>query len=156
MVASIFSFSNNVFKRFHPKRKNASFNKFNINLKRLFFTFGHLSCMVIKCNPSETKITLCDSKDYMLLIGIINYAAFSLFLNSFLRALFHRCYNHLPHNDYYRLMTQRKNAIENVVGKGENASNQHFILFPKCFLYYVTHSFPRMSSVLCYSLSIFT
>ena len=23
--------------------------------------------------------------------------------------------------------------IENIIGKGENASNQHFLLFPQCF-----------------------
>ena len=26
------------------------------------------------------------------------------------------------------------NRIENIVGKGENASYQHFLLFPRCFL----------------------
>ena len=25
---------------------------------------------------------------------------------------------------------------ENILGKGENAGNQHFLLFPKCFLLY--------------------
>ena len=24
--------------------------------------------------------------------------------------------------------------VENIVGKGENAGNQHFLLFPQCFL----------------------
>ena len=27
-----------------------------------------------------------------------------------------------------------KEAFENIVGKGENAGNQHFLLFPQCFL----------------------
>ena len=27
-----------------------------------------------------------------------------------------------------------KKAFENIFGKGENAGNQHFLLFPKCFL----------------------
>ena len=31
-------------------------------------------------------------------------------------------------------MTLRKNPFENTVGKGENAGNQHFLLFPQCFL----------------------
>ena len=26
------------------------------------------------------------------------------------------------------------NSFENIVGKGENAGNQHFLLFPQCFL----------------------
>ena len=31
-------------------------------------------------------------------------------------------------------MTLKKKALENTVGKGENAGNQHFLLFPQCFL----------------------
>ena len=34
------------------------------------------------------------------------------------------------------LMTLRKRSLENTVGKGENASNQHFLLFPQCFQSY--------------------
>ena len=30
--------------------------------------------------------------------------------------------------------TVRKGAFENIVGKGENAGNQHFLLFQLCFL----------------------
>ena len=26
--------------------------------------------------------------------------------------------------------------FENIVGKGENGGNQHFLLFPQCFLFY--------------------
>ena len=29
-----------------------------------------------------------------------------------------------------------KNALENTAEKGENAGNQHFLLFPLCFLLY--------------------
>ena len=32
------------------------------------------------------------------------------------------------------LMTVRKKPLENIVGKVENAGNQHFLLFPRCFL----------------------
>ena len=28
----------------------------------------------------------------------------------------------------------RKKALENIAGKGENADDQHFLLFPQCFL----------------------
>ena len=31
-------------------------------------------------------------------------------------------------------MTLKKKSFENIVGKGENGSNQHFALFPQCFL----------------------
>ena len=37
-----------------------------------------------------------------------------------------------PHNP--DLTTMRKKPSENIVGKGENASNQHFLLFAQCFL----------------------
>ena len=32
------------------------------------------------------------------------------------------------------LTTLYKKSFENIVGKGENAGNQHFLLFPLCFL----------------------
>ena len=40
------------------------------------------------------------------------------------------------------LTTLYKKPFENIVGKGENAGNQHFLLFPKCFLL-----FPKQISV---------
>ena len=37
----------------------------------------------------------------------------------------------------FRLLTTlKKRALENTVGKGENAGNQHFLLLPQCFLLY--------------------
>ena len=33
-------------------------------------------------------------------------------------------------------MTLKKKALENTLGKGENAGNNHFLLFPQCFLLY--------------------
>ena len=32
-------------------------------------------------------------------------------------------------------MTERKKSFENNVGKGENAGDQYFLLFPKCFYF---------------------
>ena len=32
------------------------------------------------------------------------------------------------------LLTLKEKAFENIVGKGENAGSQHFLLFPQCFL----------------------
>ena len=39
-------------------------------------------------------------------------------------------------------MPQGKKAFENLVGSGENAGNQHFLLFPQCFL-----PFPKQISI---------
>ena len=38
----------------------------------------------------------------------------------------------LPHTDDFFEF----DALENIVGKGENADNQHFLLFTQCFLPY--------------------
>ena len=34
---------------------------------------------------------------------------------------------------YPLLTTLKKKLVENIVGKGENAGCQHFLLFPQCF-----------------------
>ena len=40
--------------------------------------------------------------------------------------------------DVTRIMKSVPEIIKkNIVGKGENACNQHFLLFPKCFLIYL-------------------
>ena len=39
------------------------------------------------------------------------------------------------------MKTQRKEAFENILRKGENADNHHFLLFPNCFL-----PFPKQTS----------
>ena len=41
--------------------------------------------------------------------------------------------NSLLHNPDFST-TLKYRAFENIVGKGENAGNQHFLLFPQCFL----------------------
>ena len=34
----------------------------------------------------------------------------------------------------------QKKTFKNIVGKEENAGNQHFLLFPQCFLPYLRHT----------------
>ena len=41
------------------------------------------------------------------------------------------------------LTTLYKKPVENIAGKGENAGNQHFLLFPQCF-----QAFPNQISIL--------
>ena len=44
----------------------------------------------------------------------------------------------------------RKNRpFENVVGKEENAGNQHFLLFPQCFLFYGRQKFSSELNLCC-------
>ena len=51
-----------------------------------------------------------------------------------------RSLNSLPPNPNFNDL--EKYAFRNIVGKGENAGNQHFLLFPQCFL-----PFPKQISV---------
>ena len=41
-------------------------------------------------------------------------------------------FNSFPHKPDFNDPEQE--AFENIEGKGENAGNQHFLLFPQCFL----------------------
>ena len=43
------------------------------------------------------------------------------------------------------LITLGKKFFENILGKGENAGNQHFLLFPQCFF----EPFPKQISIFC-------
>ena len=45
------------------------------------------------------------------------------------------------------LTTLRRKAFENILGKGESAGNQHFLLFPQCFL-----PFPKQSFLVTFDL----
>ena len=46
------------------------------------------------------------------------------------------------HTDGWQMNLKQK-AFENIVGNGKNAGNQHFLLFPQCFL-----PFPNQFSIL--------
>ena len=41
-------------------------------------------------------------------------------------------FNHLPHNPDFN--PEKDALFENIAGKGENAGDLHFLLFPQCFL----------------------
>ena len=42
-----------------------------------------------------------------------------------------------------------KKPFQNIVGKGENAGNQHFHLFPQCFLHYQRQKLSFMLQLFC-------
>ena len=46
-------------------------------------------------------------------------------------------------------MTLKKEPYENIVGKEENAGNQHSLLFPQCFLCYPEQILPFGSTLIC-------
>ena len=43
----------------------------------------------------------------------------------------------------------KKMTFENIVKKGENAGNQHFLLFPQCFLFFQKIIFFFESHLIC-------
>ena len=65
------------------------------------------------------------------------------------RALVNQSFNSLPNDNIFHFLKLKAFAddeiniiqtskfalgrLENIVGKGENAGNQHFLLFPQCF-----------------------
>ena len=55
-------------------------------------------------------------------------------------------------------MTLKEKAFENIVEKGENAGNQHFLLFPQCFLPHHREKSPFQQHLFCHlqMLSIWT
>ena len=53
---------------------------------------------------------------------------------SFFEAILENKALSLPHNPDFD--DPKKKALKNIVGKGENAGNQHFLFFPQCFLLY--------------------
>ena len=58
-------------------------------------------------------------------------------------------FNPLPHESQL-LMTLKKKAFENTVGRRENAGNQHFLLFPQCFLLYQREKSSLKQLLLCH------
>ena len=77
--------------------------------------------------PTEFGI---GSKDSLLILGylkIIRLTKILIFCLSHYHTIL--TFND-PKNEVYR--------VENIVGKRENADNQHFLLFPQCFLPYQT------------------
>ena len=46
----------------------------------------------------------------------------------------------LPHNPEFIISIGKR--LENIVGKGENAGHQHFLLFPQCLLPNQRHKLP--------------
>ena len=46
-------------------------------------------------------------------------------------------------------MTLKKETSENIGGKEENAGNQHFLLFPQCFLSNPEQILPFGSPLIC-------
>ena len=56
--------------------------------------------------------------------------------------------NPLPRNPDF-LPTPSMKPFENIVGKRENAGNQHFLLFPQCFLPFSKEISILQSHLLC-------
>ena len=83
---------------------------------------------------SSSSSTLCTNPTYQTVTGL---------------SLYHT----IP-----TLTTPNKKPFENIVGKGENAGNQHILLFPHNVFYPSQKNFQFLSHIYCYLqiLSIWT
>ena len=52
-------------------------------------------------------------------------------------------------------ITLKKGTFKNIVVKGENASNQHFVLLPHCFLYLQGQCPSYIAHFVCYVQNVF-
>ena len=58
-----------------------------------------------------------------------------------------QCFNSLPHNpDFKRPQRRPWKTLEE---KGENAGNQHFLIFPQCFLLYPREKLSLYPFLIC-------
>ena len=62
---------------------------------------------------------------------------------------FCRCVKLLPHTPDV-LLPLKKRPFGNSLGKGENAGNQNFLLFPKCFLSFLKENSNFESRLFCH------
>ena len=58
-------------------------------------------------------------------------------------------FNSLPHNPDFK-QPQEKRTFENIVGKREDAGDQHFLLFLQCFLLIPKHISSFQQHLFCY------
>ena len=88
-------------------------------------------------------ISLCDRVEYIIgeekNIGHQHFLLLPKFVQSLLPkdqdcVVKGELMNSLPHNPKEET-TVKKKPFENIAGKGENAGNQHFLLFTQCFLH---------------------
>ena len=63
-------------------------------------------------------------------------------------------FNSLPHKTRL-LTTLGEKPFEKIVGKGENAGNQHFLLFPQCFQPFQTPKIIILSTLILSSANAF-
>ena len=152
LVTSIFSFPHIVFKRllymgsFNPFPNKPWFlrvcyttllktlgkgeiarNEQFLLFHNVFYLFEELSAISI-----EFKIVVCK----LFKIGRVKKLSFGKGLG---RGSVVKSLNLLPNNPWFS-RSRGTCLFENIVGKGENAGNQHFLLFPQYFL-----SFPHQT-----------
>ena len=93
------------------------------NASNKHFSFSH-----IVFYPSQHKFQFFSCLQNLLCLQIHSVLDLSKFCGLVKGYLFNTQSRVLP--------TLRKKSFEDIAGKGENAGNQHFLLFPQCFLPY--------------------
>ena len=111
--------------------------------------------MSLLCHRTDTRMRSCCKRveplTHVTPVNFIsgykyiccNYTPISIFFAYLIQ---------IPSTLYHTIPTfnnpQRK-ALENIVEKGENAGNQHFLLFPQCFLSFLKQVLIFHSTLFC-------
>ena len=87
---------------------------------------------VVKSRDCVVKSERTDSMFYYLLFLFLKYLINSLPNEKILNwTKLKACAD--DKQDVAKIMISVYDRVENIVGKGENAGDQHFLLFPQCF-----------------------
>ena len=126
---------------FTTRLKSRPVNDFKVNLLRLVFLiyqYWSVEFIIISVICMVASTPIHAFLEYLL-------PAFHILFSKafFLQVVLHRIVCNIiqssPHSpDFWQPV--RKRLSENIVGKGENAGNQHFRFVPKCFLSFLTLS----------------
>ena len=88
---------------------------------------GYVCLSVSPCHPPPTA-----HLNSWIRCGVF----YSFVMNASASAYTKLSVNPLPHNETFWRVWERNLFSQNIVGKGENAGKQHFLLFSQCFLLY--------------------
>ena len=82
----------------------------------------------IKSHLVTAPVRICFGVQLVVLLALINSLPIDKFLDRSKLKVFAE-----DNLKVVRMMIYVFDRVENIVGKGENASYQHFLLFPQCF-----------------------
>ena len=102
----------------------------------LFFLLNTNTCTALKMKMcfKEFQLELDPFSPYFLQSCNNLNKHFIHFFNTSIRMCLYTCIKPLQHNYELKKKTTEKKPSEEIVGKGENAGNPHFLFLQQCYL----------------------